>query len=125
MFHARLRSLARAFARFDLVERLAKLQIQRPWTLLLVVAAVTAVFGAYATRLSLDTRYEALLPDNEPSVKELHRVEGRTAIAQTVLILLESDPRSPHGPSAVTALRSMGDAIVPALLALGPQTISS
>ncbi|HSY23075.1 MAG TPA: MMPL family transporter [Polyangiaceae bacterium] len=91
----------------------------------MVVAAVTAVFGAYATRLSLDTRYEALLPDNQPSVKELHRVEGRTAIAQTVLILLENDPRSPHVPSAGTALRSMGDAIVPALLALGPQTISS
>jgi predicted RND superfamily exporter protein len=125
MFHARLRSLARAFARFDFVETLAKLQIQRPWTLLWAVAAVTAVFGAYATRLSLDTRYEALLPDNQPSVRELHRVEGRTAIAQTALILLEIDPRSRHDASAVAALRSMGDAVVPALLALGPQTISS
>jgi predicted RND superfamily exporter protein len=125
MLHARLRSFARAVVRFDFLGALVGLQVQRPWMLLLAVAAVTAMFGAFATRLSLDTRYEALLPDNQPSVTELHRVEGRTAIAQTVLILLESDPRSPRGPGAAAVLRSMGDALVPALAALGPQTISS
>lgn len=101
------------------------LQVRRPWIPLLAVAAITVVFGVYATRLSLDTRYEALLPDSQPSVKELHRVEARTAIGQTVLILLENDARSAPDPADATALRALGDAIVPALLALGPDTISS
>jgi len=50
---------------------------------LLAVALVTVVFGAFAARLELKTRYDQLLPDSQPSVIELHRVEARTASAQT------------------------------------------
>ena len=101
----------------DLIERLSDLQIRRPWLPLLLVAAVTAVFGFFASKLELRTRYDQLLPDSQPSVKELHRVEARTANAQTVMILLEGPDRQ--------ALRAMGDALIPALLALGPDAISS
>ncbi len=101
----------------NLVERLSDLQIRRPWTPLIVVAIVTVVFALFASRLQLRTRYDQLLPDSQPSVIELHRVEARTSSAQTVLILLEGANR--------TVLRAMGDAIVPELLALGPDIVSS
>lgn len=101
----------------EIVDRLSDLQIRRPWTPLLAVSIVTVIFGVFAARLELHTRYDQLLPDSQPSVKELHRVEARTASAQTVMILLEGPDRA--------ALRAMGDALVGQLLALGPDLISS
>ena len=101
----------------DLIDRLSDLQIRRPWVPLTFVAVVTIVFGYFASKLELRTRYDALLPDNRPSVEELHRVEKRTSSAQQVLILLEAPDHAP--------LRAMGDALVTALLALGPETVSS
>ena len=99
----------------ELIERLSDLQIRRPWVPLGVVAVITLVFGFFTTRLELRTRYDALLPDSQPSVQELHRVEARTASAQTVLILLEHPERK--------VLRAMGDALVPKLMALGPDIV--
>ncbi|MGD0527096.1 MAG: hypothetical protein ABSE49_18275, partial [Polyangiaceae bacterium] len=101
----------------ELVERLSDLQIRRPWTPLLFVALVTAFFGYFAAKLELWTRYDQLLPENAPSVVELHRVEARTASAQTVMILVEGADRM--------TLRAFGDALVPALLAIGPDVVSS
>ena len=101
----------------ELIERLSALQIRRPWVPLIGVAVVTAIMGWFASRLELRTRYDALLPDNQPSVLELHRVEARTASAQTLLVLLEGkDP---------AVLRSMGDAAVTKLMALGPDVVGS
>ncbi|HEY8088927.1 MAG TPA: MMPL family transporter, partial [Polyangiaceae bacterium] len=99
-----------------LVEKLSDLQIRRPWVPLALVAVITVVFGFFASRLELRTRYDALLPDSQPSVQELHRVEARTSSAQTAMILLEGKER--------TALRAMGDALLPELEALGPDTVS-
>jgi predicted RND superfamily exporter protein len=101
----------------ELVERLVKVQVRRPWVPLGIVATITMAFGLFASRLELRTRYEALLPDSQPSVQELRRVEARTSLAQTVLVLLEGPDR--------TALRRLGDALVPALAALGPDVVSN
>ena len=100
-----------------LIERLNELQIRSPWTPLLVGALITLFFGFCASRLELRTQYDALLPESQASVQELRRVQARTASAQTVLILLEGKDH--------LALRAMGDAIVPRLLALGPDMIGS
>jgi predicted exporter len=100
-----------------LVDRLSDWQIRRPWAPIAFVAVVTVIFGAFASRLELRTQYDALLPENQPSVVELHRVQARTASAQTAMILLEGADRD--------ALRAMGDALVPKLLALGPDVVSS
>ncbi len=81
------------------------------------VLGLTVLFGYFASKLELRTRYDALLPDGMASVQELHRVESRTSSAQQALILLEAPD---HGP-----LRAMGDALVTSLLALGPETVSS
>jgi predicted RND superfamily exporter protein len=99
------------------IERLSELQIQRPWVPLFGVAVVTCILGLFASRLELRTRYDALLPDSQPSVQELHRVEARTASAQTLLILLEA--RDP------AVLRAMGDAVSAKLTELGPDFVSS
>jgi predicted RND superfamily exporter protein len=99
------------------VERLVDWQVCRPVLALAVVAAVTGVFAVLACGLTLRTRYDALLPDDSPSVQELRRLEGRTSSSQTILVVLEGADRG--------ALRSMGDAIVPALTALGPAEVSS
>ncbi len=112
----------------DLVERLSDLQIRRPWVPVIFVGLVTVVFGYFASKLELRTRYDALLPDDRPSVEELHRVETRTSSAQVVYVLLESSEQA--GSEALAdpshdQLRAMGDALLPALLALGPDTISS
>lgn len=101
----------------DVIERLSELQIRRPWVLLVCMALVTSVFAFFASRLDLETRYDALLPGNQPSVRELHRVEARTASAQTLFVLLEGPDRA--------VLRAMGDALVPLVLALGPDTVST
>jgi predicted RND superfamily exporter protein len=99
------------------IDRLSDLQIRRPLLPIAFVAVVTVFFGYFASKLELRTRYEALLPESQPSVIELNRVQKRVAAAQMVLILLEGDDRA--------ANRAMGDALIPALLALGPDTISS
>ncbi len=100
-----------------LIESLSELQIRRPWVPLVGVAVVTCILGLFASRLELRTRYDALLPDSQPSVQELHRVEARTASAQTLLILLEGkDP---------AVLRAMGDAVDIRMLELGPDIVSS
>ena len=101
----------------QLVERLSDLQIRRPWVPLLVVGLVTLFFGYFASKLELRTRYDQLLPDSQPSVVELHRVEARTASAQTAMILVEGADR--------LTLRAFGDAAVPALLGIGPDVVSS
>jgi predicted exporter len=100
-----------------LVDRLVDWQISRPLQVLALVAVVTGVFGVLASGLTLRTRYDALLPDNSPSVQELRRLERRASASQTILVVLEGPDRA--------ALRRMGDTVVPALLALGPAEVSS
>jgi predicted RND superfamily exporter protein len=100
-----------------LVERLVDWQVRRPLAPLALVAVVTAVFAWHASKLTLRTRYDALLPDDAPSVQELRRVEQRAAASQTVLIVLEGADRH--------TLRRLGDMIVPEVLALGPLVVSS
>jgi uncharacterized membrane protein YdfJ with MMPL/SSD domain len=103
--------------RWQPLEWLIELQVRRPWVPLGFVALVTIVFGVFASRLELRTRYEALLPEHEPSVLELRRVSARTALAQTVLVVAE-------GEDTIT-LRAFGDEATAALVGLGPDTISS
>jgi predicted RND superfamily exporter protein len=105
-------------ARFRaLIERLNDLQIRRPVVPLVVVGIITVFFGYFASKLELRTQYEALLPENAPSVVELRRVRERTAGSQVALLLLEGDD--------TRQLRAMGDALLPALRALGPDTVTT
>lgn len=92
--------------------RLVAWQVRRPFRVLAAVGALTALALALASRLELDTSFEAMLPQSRPSVVELHRVGSRSASLSTIFIVLEG--QDPAG------LRRASDALVPALEALGP-----
>ncbi|MDI1474997.1 MMPL family transporter [Polyangium sp. y55x31] len=87
---------------------------------LLVAAALTIVSVVLALRLTIQTGFESLLPSSRPSVQELHRVAARTAGVSTLFIVLEGGPNTP-----TSALRQAGDALVPALAAVGPPWVGS
>ena len=98
-------------------ERLASFQARAPWALVALVGALSLAGAWLAAQLELRTRYDQLLPESQPSVIELQRVTARTAAAQSVMIVLEGlDTRG---------LRAFGDALVPALEALGPAQVAS
>jgi predicted RND superfamily exporter protein len=100
----------------ELIDRLARLQAARPFTLLAVVFAISAVFAWRTSLLELRTRYDQLLPDSQPSVIEMRRVAANTNTSQSVTIVLEGDDPQ--------KLRAFGDALVPELVALGPDVVS-
>jgi uncharacterized protein len=101
----------------SLMGRLADVQIRSPWIPLLAVLLVSALFAWRATHLEVRTRYDQLLPDSQPSVIELRRVEKRASNPQTAIILLEGEDEQ--------VLRSFGDAIVEKLSLLGPGIVTS
>lgn len=91
---------------------LRRLLVERPLTVLACVALATGASLLLATRLELRTGFDSLLPESRPSVKELRRVEKRTASLSTIFVVLEGEDPA--------ALRRAGDALVPALVQLGP-----
>jgi predicted RND superfamily exporter protein len=99
------------------MDRLSDIQVDRPYVPLAIVLAISLAFALLATRLELRTRFDQLLPESQPSVIELKRVEKRANVAQTTMVLLESDDHE--------TMRALGDAIVPKLNALGPDVVSS
>ncbi len=94
------------------LRRLVEWQIQRPLSVLVVIAMLTAVSLALASRLKLLTDFDMLLPNSRPSVLELHRVASRTSSLSTIFVVLEG--QDPAG------LRRAADALVSPLSALGP-----
>lgn len=106
--------VARRFA--ELIDGLARQQAARPWLLLALVFAVSAVLGWRASHLELRTRYDQMLPDSQPSVIEMRRVAAKTNTSQSVTIVLEG--------ADVKTLRAFGDALVPELIAVGPRYVS-
>ena len=101
----------------DFIERLSDLQIRRPWVPLLLVAAVTLVFGYFAVEARAPDPLRRAPPRQPAERGGAPPRRGADGERAAVLILLEA-PTMPR-------LRAMGDALVPALLALGPDTVSS
>jgi predicted RND superfamily exporter protein len=97
--------------------RVAALPLRRPWLLIGLCALLALIGGGLATRLELRTRFEQLLPDHEPSVVELRRVQEHLAASQHVFIVLEGDDPG--------ALRELGDTLVPKLRDVGPPWVTS
>ncbi|MBK8258419.1 MAG: MMPL family transporter [Polyangiaceae bacterium] len=97
--------------------RVLTFQITRPYVVLFLVALITAASTFAATKLTVRTGFESLLPENRKSVQELDRVAERTAGVSTIFIVLEGDDK--------LALRKAGDALVPALKQLGPPWVGA
>jgi uncharacterized protein len=97
--------------------RLCRCVNRWPAPALIVAAALAALGGWRATRLELRTGFADLLPPNQPSVVELHRVAAATRGLANVFVVLESPD--------VGALRRLADALLPRLEALGPPAVES
>ncbi len=97
--------------------RLLAVQVRRPWLTLLVVGLVTLVSALFALRLGVKTGFEAMLPENRRSVKELDRVAARTAGVSTIFVVLEGDDTA--------AMRKAADALVPELRKIGPPWVGA
>jgi len=100
--------------------KLADFQVNRPAIPLLVAILITIGAAFFARKLTLQTGFEALLPENRPSVLELHRVAARTAGVSTLMIVMEGGPGT-----SKESLRKLGDALVPELEKVGPPWVGS
>jgi len=114
---------ARSATRRGWFARLAEVQLAFPWRVLLVSALLTAVTLALALRLKLHAGFEYLLPQDRPSVRELHRVARLTAGVSTLFVVLHADGGTPE--EARAALRHAGDDLTGRLGALGPPWVGS
>ncbi len=98
-----------------MIDRLTTLQLRRPWAFIVSAFVLALIAGGFALQLHLLTGFESLLPESKPSVKELKRVSALTQGVSTVFVVLEGGEKTP-----VTALRQAADALVPALMGIGP-----
>lgn len=99
------------------VARLVDLQVRYPWRFLALAALLTVPAFFLARHLELQTGFDALLPQNKPSVIELKRVAARTAGVSTLAIVI--DGQNPE------AMEKFSDALLPKLRALGPDWIGT
>src|SRR5262249_44812446 len=100
--------------------RLADIQVNRPAIPLGIAGVVTAIAILLAMHLKLFMGFDALLPENRPSVIELNRVAQKTAGVSTLFVALQGGPSTP-----TEALRKAADAIVPEVAKIGPPWVGS
>ena len=99
--------------------RLGERQARRPW-LFIAIALLSLVPAAWsAKRVGFKADFAELLPDNKPSVIEMHRVSKRLAGASTLSIVAEVPKSNPE------ALKRFVDQVVPRLKALGPDRVGA
>ncbi|MFI5300371.1 MAG: RND family transporter, partial [Polyangiales bacterium] len=97
--------------------RLVTLQVARPFWFLALAVALTVPALLTARQLELHTGLESLLPEDRPSVRELHRAAQRTAGASTLSIVVRGNDQK--------ALERFGDALLVELRALGPEWVGT
>lgn len=91
--------------------RLARAQERRPLLFTLVPLLLAILSAILASRLELRSRFDQLLPDNQPSVQELERLTRLTHSNAHIFILLEG--------ASEARLRQMSDELVGRLRRLG------
>ncbi len=92
-------------------------QVAHPWRFLGLALLLTLPVLYLARQLELHTGFDALLPENKPSVIELKRVAARTAGVSTLAVIIDGE--SP------AAMQRFSDALLPKLRALGPEWIGT
>ena len=97
--------------------RLAAWQLRSPWTVLLIGLVLTIIGAELARGLELRTRFDQLLPDDQPSVLELKRLSERTAGSSSIFVVLEGGDRD--------SLRALGAKLLPPLRAIGAPWVVS
>ncbi|MDH3202793.1 MAG: MMPL family transporter [Myxococcales bacterium] len=101
----------------NLLERLADLQIRRPFVILLLAASICAGSLPLIRNLGLDSRFIALLPESRPSVQDLERVRDRVLGLSALTVAVQSPSRN------VDAMRRFIGDLVKRLEELPPDEI--
>ncbi len=101
----------------ELLEKLADLQIRRPFAILLLAALISVGSVPLIRNLGLDSRFIALLPETHPSVQDLEEVRDRVLGLSTLTIAVQSPSKN------VQAMRRFVDDLVTRLEALPPNEI--
>lgn len=98
-----------------ILERLGKIQVARPWLVVLVVALTLIPAGKLASQLELKTAFSELLPSEKPSVIELQRVNARLSSLSTLTVVAEG--------SNADSLKRFVDRVSPRIRELGPELV--
>ena len=96
---------------------LGRAQVRRPWTVVMIVVAMTVPLALAASGLGLRTDFAELLPENRTSVIEMRRVNKKLSSASTLTIVAEGQNTE--------ALKKFVDEAGPKIRALGPEWIGS
>ncbi|MFO0676891.1 MAG: MMPL family transporter [Polyangiaceae bacterium] len=107
-----------------LLEKLAAIQFEKPFLPIAVCVLLAAVGILLARGLELRTRFDQLLPDNQPSVLELRRVLSKATSASKAFVVLEAPTEIPESDASAT-LRSCSDALVPAIAKSGAPHVTT
>jgi predicted RND superfamily exporter protein len=97
--------------------RLAEHQIKRPYAFLGAALVLVVLSLALASRLAIKPGFEAMLPQDRPSVIELERVKKHTTGVSTVFVVLEGDDTA--------VMRKAADDIVVEVLKIGRPYVGS
>jgi len=97
--------------------RLASAQARFPLRLIAVSLLLTVASTLLAMRLELRPQLSQLLPEGQPSVRELERLRARTSGVSNLFIVIEGGD--------VEARRKLGDDVLTDLRALGPRSVGS
>jgi len=100
-----------------MLSRIVALQVRHPWHFLAVALILSVPAFTLARHLELHTGFDALLPENKPSVIELKRVAERTAGISTLAIVIDGED--------AMAMQHFSDDLLPKLRALGPNWIGT
>ena len=95
--------------------RLADFQVRRPWVVLLAALLSLVPAGWGASQLTLKTAFSELLPDNKPSVIEMHKVKERLAGLSTLTVVALSKD--------IDALKKFVDEVAPKIRGLPPEYV--
>lgn len=99
------------------IARLVHTQVRRPWAFIIAAVLVAIPSLHLARQLALNTGFDALLPENKPSVIELKRVSKRTAGVANLAIVADGTDK--------LALQRFADALLPPLRAMGPEWVGT
>jgi predicted RND superfamily exporter protein len=96
-------------------DALARQQLTRPWTVLVLVFVSASLAGSLALRLELRTSFGELLPANKESVVIAEQVNERLPAMSTLVIVAEGSDNA--------GLKRFVDALAPELKKLPPELV--
>lgn len=73
------------------MERWTKIVLKRPWLVIAIVLVITAAASSFLPRLQFDASIEAMIPQDDPVLSELHAAVEDFGSQDLFFIALESD----------------------------------